>query len=38
LLDQPASNTKSVLIRFEGEGRLAEVPLAEVELVELLRN
>ena len=38
LLDQPASSTKSVLIRFEGEGRLAEVPLAEVELVELLRN
>ena len=38
LLDQPASNTKSVLIRFEEEGRLAEVPLAEVELVELLRN
>ncbi|EAU44337.1 ParB/RepB/Spo0J family partition protein [Salipiger bermudensis] len=38
LLDQPASNTKSLLIRFEGEGRLAEVPLAEVELVELLRD
>ncbi|MEY8828556.1 ParB/RepB/Spo0J family partition protein [Sedimentitalea sp. XS_ASV28] len=38
LLDQPASNTKSVLIRFEEGGRLEEVPLAEVELVELLRN
>jgi ParB family chromosome partitioning protein len=38
LLDQPASNTKSVLIQFEEDGRLKEVPLAEVELVELLRN
>lgn len=38
LLDQPASNTKSVLIRFEEDGRLEEVPLAEVELVELLRD
>ncbi|QEW23717.1 Chromosome-partitioning protein ParB (plasmid) [Marinibacterium anthonyi] len=38
LLDQPAANTKSVLIRFEEGGRLAEVPLAEVELVEVLRD
>ena len=38
LLDQPASNTKSVLIQFEEDGRLEEVPLAKVELVELLRN
>ena len=38
LLDQPASTSRTVIIRFEEEGRLAEVPLAEVELVELLRN
>ena len=38
LLDQPASNSKSVLIRFEEDGRVAEVLLAEVELVELLRD
>lgn len=38
LLDQPASNSKSVLIRFEGDDRVAEVLLAEVELVELLRD
>jgi|GEM_PF-1157494 len=38
LLDQPASNTKSVLIHFNDDGRLEEVPLADVELVELLRD
>lgn len=38
LLDQPASNSKSVLIRFEEDDRVAEVLLAEVELVELLRG
>ena len=38
LLDQPASNTRSVFIRFEEDGRVAEVPLAEVELVELLQD
>lgn len=38
LLDQPASTSRSVLIRFEADDRLVEVPLAEVELVEVLRN
>lgn len=38
LLDQPASKTTSVLIQFEGAERVAEVPLAEVALVELLRD
>ncbi|WP_349294745.1 ParB/RepB/Spo0J family partition protein (plasmid) [Thioclava sp. 'Guangxiensis'] len=38
LLDQHASNTKSVLIRLEEDNQIEEVPLADLELVELLRG
>ncbi len=38
LLDQPASNSKSMLIRLKKDGRVVDVPLAEVELVEFLQE
>ena len=38
LLDQPASNSKSLLIRLNEDGRVVDVPLAEVELVEFLQE
>lgn len=38
LLDQPASNNKSILIHLKEDGRVVDVPLTEVELVEFLQE